>query len=158
MTFFCNSRLCRLIADYFRSFRKVYCEVPVRKYLISDDDEYDDTMTRVPEDSIYVEEWERNGEFRRRLLYEGQEIAPYDGDPFKSYKTPWLWIGDTTTGVDLTEAVGRYLMPGNTIALDLLFRFIRCTTDTSLMYVDPRTMEPVCFPADGVKIEANEYE
>jgi hypothetical protein len=29
-------------------------------------------------------------------------------------------------------------MPGNTIALDLLLRFIRCTSETNLMFVDLR--------------------
>lgn len=158
MSFLCSLRFCRLVADYIRSFRAAYCEVATRKFLLSDYDEYDDTLTTVPEDSIYVEEWERNGEFRRRILYEGEQITPYVGDPFKPYKNPWLWIGDTDTGVDLTDAVGRYLMPGNTIALDLLFRFIRCTSDTTLMFVDPRTMEPTKFPVEGVKIEANEFQ
>ena len=144
-------RLRRAIAAFFTPF-----EVATRKYLLSEYDEYELGITHVPEDSIYVEEWERNGEFRRRLLYECEEITPYEGDPFRPYKNPWVWIGDTHTGVDLTEAVGRYLMPGNTIALDLLLRFIRCTNDTSLMFVDPRTMEPVNFPAEGVRIEANE--
>jgi hypothetical protein len=144
-------RLRRSIAAFFAPF-----ETATRKYLISDDYDYDEDMTRVPEDSIYVEEWNRGDERRRRLLYEGDEITPYRGDPFRSYKNPWVWIGDTHTGVDLTEAVGRYLMPGNTITLDLLLRFIRCTSETDLMFVDPRTMEPMKFPAGGVRIEANE--
>lgn len=154
---FCSTRLYRLVTDYLRSFCAAYFEVATRKYLISDDYTYDDDMDRVPEDSIYVEEWNRNGERRRRILYEGEPIAPYEGDPFKPYKTPWIWIGDRETGVDLTEAVSRYLMPGNTIALDLLFRFIRCTTETDLMFVDPRTMEEVKFPAEGVRIEPNGF-
>jgi len=143
-------RLRRSIAAFFAPF-----ETANRKYLLSDEYEYEEDMTRVPEDSIYVEEWIRSGERRRRILYEGEEIKPYQGNPFKPYKNPWVWIGDVTTGVDLTDAVERYLMPGNTIALDLLFRFIRCTSDTELMFVDPRTMEPVKFPAEGVRIEAN---
>lgn len=143
-------RLRRSIAAFFAPF-----ETATRKYLLSDDYEFEEDMTRVPEDSIYVEEWNRGEERRRRILYEGEEISQYEGDPFKPYKNPWVWIGDTTTGVDLTEAVERYLMPGNTIALDLLFRFIRCTGDTQLMFVDPRTMEPTKFPAEGVRIEAN---
>jgi hypothetical protein len=146
----CCLRLRRSIDAFFTPF-----ETASRKYLLSDDEEYDATMATVPEDCIYVEEWERGGEFRRRLLYEGETITTYEGNPFASYKTPWLWIGDMSTGVDLTDAVARYLMPGNTIALDLLFRFIRCTTDTELMFVDPRTMETVKFPAEGVRIEAN---
>jgi hypothetical protein len=143
-------RLRRSIAAFFAPF-----ETANRKYLLSDEYEYEEDMTRVPEDSIYVEEWNRGEERRRRILYEGDEITPYEGNPFKSYKNPWVWIGDVTTGVDLTDAVERYLMPGNTIALDLLFRFIRCTSDTELMFIDPRTMEPVKFPAEGVRIEAN---
>jgi hypothetical protein len=143
-------RLRRSIAAFFAPF-----ETANRKYLISDEYEYDEDMTRVPEDSIYVEEWNRGEERRRRILYEGEEILPYQGDPFKPYKSPWVWIGDITTGVDLTNAVERYLMPGNTIALDLLFRFIRCSSETQLMFVDPRTMEAVKFPAEGVRIEAN---
>jgi hypothetical protein len=143
-------RLRRALAAFFAPF-----ETANRKYLISDEYEYDEDMTRVPEDSIYVEEWNRGDECRRRILYECEEITPYQGDPFKPYKNPWVWIGDTSTGVDLTAAVERYLMPGNTIALDLLLRFIRCTSETDLMFVDPRTMEPMKFPAEGVRIEAN---
>lgn len=149
MSCFCL-RLRRALAAFFAPF-----EIANRKYILSEYDEYDETMTHVPEESIYVEEWERDGEFRRRLLYECEEITPYDGNPFKAYKSPWIWIGDVTTDVDLTDAVSRYLMPGNTIALDLLFRFIRCTSETRLMFVDPRTMELVKFPAEGVRIEAN---
>lgn len=155
--FFCCLRTYTLALSYFRSFYAAVCEVATRKYLLSDDYEYDHAMTRVPEDSIYVEEWVRNDDRRRRLLYEGEEITPYEGDPFRPVKTPWVWIGDRETGVDLTEAVGRYLMPGNRITLDLLLRFIRCDSQTNLIYVDPRTMEEVKFPAEGVRIEANDF-
>jgi hypothetical protein len=157
MSILCSLRFYRLIVDYVRSFYTAYFEVANRKYFLSDHDTYDDGLRYVPEDAIYVEEWNRNGEMRRRVLYEGEVITEYDGDPFRPFKTPWIWIGDRTTGVDLTEAVSRYLMPDNVIALDLLFRFIRCNADTNLVYIDARTLEEVKFPNEGVRIEANGF-
>lgn len=128
----------------------------VRKYLLSDYEEYDESMTTVPEDSIYVEEWKKGNDIRRRVLYEGEAITEFAGDPFKPVKNPWNWIGDASTDVDLTYAVDRYLMVGNRIQLDLLFWLIRPHDEIQLIYTDPTSNLEMVFPNDGVSIVAHE--
>lgn len=127
-----------------------------RKYLLSDYETYHESMTFVPEECIYVEEWVKGGETRRRILYEGEEIIPFDGNPFDPVSTPWTWIGDASTGVDITLAVDRYIMPGNVIQLDLLFRLLRIHWDLKIVYTDAASGEDRLFPNEGVRIEADE--
>lgn len=127
------------------------------RYLISDTDEYDHDMTRVPEDSIYVEEYNADGETRRRVLYEGDEITMYTDDPFRQAKKPWIWIGDKTTEIELTDALAKYIVPGNTIQLDLILKLIKVNRETEIIYIDPRTLEEVPFPDSGVRIDAYEH-
>lgn len=126
-----------------------------RKYLIGEYDEYDMTMTHVPEDCIYVEEWRKGDEIRRRILYELEEITSFIGNPFDPVKLPWTWIGDLSTEVELTGALGSYLMPGNDIRLDLLFVFLKVHKNMSIQYIDPASGELCLFPNSGVSIEAD---
>lgn len=126
-----------------------------RKYLLGEYTEYDESMTHVPEDCIYVEEWRKGDEVRRRLVYELEEITPYLGNPFDPVKTPWLWIGDVSTDVDITWAVNRYLMPGNEIRLDLLFLFLRVHNRMEIRYTHPSSGDEILFPNRGVSIEAD---
>jgi hypothetical protein len=126
-----------------------------RKYLLSDDETYHESMTYVPEDCIYVEEWVKGTETRRRILYEGEEITPYLGNPFEPVTIPWSWIGDDSTDVDITRAVNRYIMAGNTINLDLLFRFLRIHSDLKIVYHDSASGEDVVFPDEGIRITSN---
>jgi hypothetical protein len=67
-----------------------------------------------------------------------------------------LWIGDKTTEVDLTAAMQKYIVVGNTIRLDLILHMIQVRENTNIMYIDARTLEEVKFPADGVKIVADD--
>jgi hypothetical protein len=127
-----------------------------RKYLLSDYDEYHESMQYVPEDSIYVEEWVKGNEVRRRLLYEGDRITQFTGNPFARVKTPWTWIGDASTDVDITTAVDRYMMVGNRIELDLLFRFLRMHNDLKIVYQDASSGVDVVFPNEGIRIVADE--
>ena len=127
-----------------------------RKYLLSDYYEYHESMQYVPEDSIYVEEWVKGNEVRRRLLYEGERITQFIGNPFARVKTPWTWIGDDSTGVDITSAVNRYMMVGNRIELDLLFRFLRIHNDLKIVYQDASSGVDVVFPNEGIRIVADE--
>jgi hypothetical protein len=127
----------------------------VSYHVLSDDFDNEDLaeMTRVPEDSIYIEEWEKHGAKRCNLFYEGEEIFREFFDPFEHVpEIPWIWIGDKKTEVDLTAAMSKYMVAGNTIRLDLILHLIQVHHDTEIMYVDARTLEEVKFPASGVKI------
>ena len=64
-----------------------WCEVsidaPNRRYFLSDEHEYDESYTRVPENSVYIEEWVRAGEKKCKVLYEGEDIPEYwETSPF----------------------------------------------------------------------------
>jgi hypothetical protein len=65
-------------------------DVPVRRYFLSDEDEFDESYTRVPEDAVYVEEWVENDQKRCVVRYEGEEIphawvlTPFDMKDRKS--------------------------------------------------------------------------
>jgi hypothetical protein len=148
------------IARFTVSVQRYICSIlptPVRvhcRYLISDEDEYDEDMTRVPEGSVFVEEYVRDGITKRRVLYEGDEITQYMGDPFTPTACPWLWIGDKDTEVDLTHALTKYLVPGNVINIDLLLTMIHMDRYTGIVYIDARSLEEVKFPDDGVRIHA----
>ena len=114
-------------------------------------------MTRVPEDTIYIEEWRKDGLKRCVLFYEAEEIVRDVFDPFEEEpRVPWLWIGDKKTEVDLTSAMQKYMAVGNTIRLDLILHLIQVHYDTEIVYVDARTLEEVKFPAGGVKITAKD--
>jgi hypothetical protein len=148
--------IMRFITSLQRSLLSVL-PVPLRvhtRYLISNDAEYDDALTRVPEGSVFVEEYTADGVTKRRVLYEGDEIAFYTEDPFKPATAPWVWIGDKTSEIDLTYALSKYIVPGNVIDLDLIFTMLHVNRDTEIVYIDPRSLEEVKFPGEGVRIHA----
>jgi hypothetical protein len=116
----------------------------------------DGEETHVPEDTILVQEFRRGNLLRRVITYDGLEIASYDGDPFRPVRVPWVWIGDDTTDVDLTSTISKYLVPGNLITLELIYHFISVNENTRIVYVDSRTFKEHPFPAEGIRIEANE--
>jgi len=129
----------------------------INYHVLSDDFDIDDLaeMDRVPEDTIYIEEWVKPGRKRCVLFYEGEEITRETFDPFVDEPhVPWIWIGDKKTEVDLTHAMQKYMAVGNTIRLDLILHMIQVHYDTEIMYVDARTLEEVKFPASGVRIVA----
>lgn len=124
-------------------------------YILSDEYDQDeaDGMKRVPEDSIFIEEWEKDGVKKCNLFYEAEEIVRGVYDPFEDEPyVPWLWIGDKKTEVDLTAAMEKYMVVGNTIALDLILHLIQVHHDTEIVYIDARTFEEVKFPNKGVSI------
>lgn len=157
MSVFCAIRLynsvCKLISWVFDPPKKNN----VSYYILSDEYDQDelDEMTRVPEDTIFIEEWENEGVKKCNLFYECDVIIRRRFDPFtvEPY-VPWVWIGDKKTEVDLTAAMQKYLVAGNTIALDLILHLIQVHNDTEIVYIDARTLEEVKFPAKGVNIRA----
>lgn len=133
---------------------------PVRRYFLSDDDEYDPSYTRVPEGAVYIEEW-ANAEGHKLcyVRYEGDELYPEpDEDPFTVVKArcPWVWVGDKETEIDLTRTFNKFLIPGNVIQLDLVQKLIQITEHTDLVYIDAKTFEVKKFPGEGILIEEDE--
>lgn len=158
MSIFCAIRVYNSICKFID-----WLFVPVKPnnvtyYILSDDYDQDeaDDMKRVPEDAIFIEEWEKDGVKRCNLFYEGEVITRNRFDPFtKEPYVPWIWIGDKTTEVDLTAAMQKYMAVGNVIELDLILHLIQAHHDTEIVYIDARTLEEVKFPAKGVSIHAD---
>lgn len=128
----------------------------VRRYFLSDDDEYDELYSRVPENAVYIEEWTDDaGKKLCYVAYEGEEIRTHTSPfPSRAY-CPWAWIGDEETEIDMTRTFAKFLVPGNVIRLDLVEKLIHITESTRLMYLDVKTFEPKEFPGDGILIEEN---
>lgn len=141
--------------DRFLSSRRTDRGHITQKYLLGEYSDYDESMTHVPENCIYVEVWTKGNQVRRRLIYELEEITPYIGNPFDPIRTPWTWIGDVSTDVDITAAVEKYLMPGNEIRLDLLLLFLHCHDEMEIRYVHPALGQELLFPNSGVSIGTN---
>ena len=156
MSLFCVVRfynnVCKFISWVIGSPIK---QNKIAYYILSDEYDQDeaDEMKRVPEDSIFIEEWEKDGVKKCNLFYEAEEIVRGVYDPFEDEPyVPWLWIGDKKTEVDLTAAMEKYMVVGNTIALDLILHLIQVHHDTEIVYIDARTFEEVKFPNKGVSI------
>lgn len=145
--------------DRYLSARRTDRGVIRRRYLMGEYSGYDENdlavLSHVPEGCIYVEEWVKGNQIRRRIVYELEEITPYIGNPFDPIRRRWTWIGDVSTEVDITAAVEKFLMPGNEIRLDLLLMFLNCHDDMEIRYVDPASGEERLFPNSGVSI--NKY-
>jgi hypothetical protein len=159
MSFFCIVRLynsvCRFIKWVFASQSRK--DSKISYYIFSDDYDSDETaeMSRVPEDAVFIEEWEKDGVKKCNLFYDSDEIVRGVYDPFdKEPYVPWIWIGDKNTEVDLTHAMEKYMVVGNVIALDLILHLIQIHHDTEIIYIDARTFEEVKFPNKGVSIRA----
>jgi hypothetical protein len=161
---FCTIRAYNAVYNLLKWLLSSPAEHPkVTRYLLSDEYDSDDfEHPRVPENSILIEEWvNADGLKKCNLFYEGEEWFGVFGEdcysPFTQVPlTPWLWIGDKTTEVDLTAAMQKYIVVGNTIRLDLILHMIQVRENTNIVYIDARTLEEVKFPADGVKIVADD--
>jgi hypothetical protein len=168
--FFCTVRVFNAIrAILIWLFTEPIAEPKVTRYLLSDEHDSDDYEgeNRVPENAILVEEWlDANGNKKCNLFYEGEDFVTGPGGSQLSYdafnpfiqkpRIPWVWIGDKTTEVDLTEAMRKYMVVGNVIRLDLILHMIQVRENTEIVYIDARTMDEVKFPADGVRIVADD--
>jgi len=144
--------ICRFIKWVFGPDLK---KNKISYYILADDYDHDEAndMERVPEDAIFIEEWEFDGEKKCNLFYETEMIERRVRDPFeKEPYVPWIWIGDKTTEVDLTAAMSKYMVVGNVIALDLVLHMIQVHHDSEIIYIDARTFEAVKFPNKGVSI------
>lgn len=128
---------------------------PTKVYFISDEHEYEPTYKNIPipEKAFYIEEWERNGQKKLRIQYEGEYITDYEGDPFASVKVPWIWVGVKETETDLTHTFNKFLVPGNIIYPDFIEMLV---PDGKVIYIDSKSLKETEFPEDGLLIEADE--
>jgi hypothetical protein len=112
----------------------------------------------VPEGAIYIEEWVRGSIKKCVLKYEGETIprawteSPFDKHP----RTPWIWVGDRETEIDLTRTFTKFLVVGNRITKDLVKSILCVTPKTRLVYIEAGTFKELDFPGDGLTIE--EYD
>lgn len=128
---------------------------PVGVYFLGGSGEMPESYDRVPENEVYVEEWIQGENKRCVVKYEGEEIpktwstSPFDKNP----KTPWVWVGDRDTEIDLTRTFNKFLVVGNVINLDLVLKLILITERTNLIYIESGTFKELKFPGDGITIE-----
>ena len=130
---------------------------PYQRYFLSDEYEFDESFDTVPEDTVYVEEWMKDGEKKCVVRYEGEAIShTWDLTPFDlpTPPCPWVWVGDKDTEVDLTRTFQKFLVPGNRILLDLVLKLIQVNERTHLIYIDAVTFDEHEFPGDGITIDA----
>ena len=126
-------------------------------YLSFDGTQVEEETTRVPEECVHVQVYMTDGlEKRAVVTYEGEEIVYKRPTSYVRIRSPWLWIGDSTTETSLTEALQMYHVPGNKIHYDLLVHLMKFNENTKIQYLHPRTLQMVDFPEEGIVIEADE--
>ena len=128
---------------------------PTGVYFLGASGEMPESYDRVPENEVYVEEWVQGENKRCVVKYEGDEIPKkWSSSPFdKNPKTPWVWVGDRDTEIDLTRTFNKFLVVGNVITLDLVLKLILITERTNLIYIESGTFKELKFPGDGITIE-----
>lgn len=152
--------LSLLYVNVRATWRNYYPQVtdstrPHKYYFLDNGIDDPDTFNRVPEDQVYIEEWVE-GETKRWIVkYEGDMIPKsWSSTPFdKNPKTPWVWVGDRETEIDLTRTFNRFLAVGNVINLDLVLKLIKITERTNLIYIESGTFKELKFPGDGITIQ-----
>jgi hypothetical protein len=142
---------------YAFMFPKLDTIRPHSQYFMTDDRtvSFDEDYTRVPEDTVYIEEWVEGTHKKCVVLYEGDEIPKtWKQSPFaRVAKCPWIWVGDRDTEIDLTRTFGKFLVVGNVIELALVLKLIQITDRTNLIYIESGTFNEIKFPGDGIVIE-----
>jgi hypothetical protein len=114
-----------------------------------------DAYLTVPDGAIYIEEWDRGANKKCVLKYGGDKIprtwteTPFDRTP----RTPWVWVGDRETEIDLTRTFGKFLVVGNKITSHFVKSIIATTDKTKLVYIESGTFKELEFPGDGLTIE-----
>lgn len=127
---------------------------PSKRYFIGSSESPDEHL-RVPEGEVYIEEWSRGETKRCVVRYEGDTIpTTWTTTPFdRNARTPWVWVGDRETEIDLTRTFNKFLVVGNVITLDLILKLIQVTEKTNLIYIQSGTFKELKFPGDGITIE-----
>jgi hypothetical protein len=109
----------------------------------------------VPQGAVYIEEWVRESTKKCVVRYAGDTIPrQWTESPFaKHARTPWVWVGDRETEIDLTRTFNKFLVVGNRITVELVESLIRVTPKTKLIYIQSGTFKELDFPGDGLTIE-----
>lgn len=128
---------------------------PSARYFLGHSSVDVNSVSVVPEGAIYLEDWIQGTTKRCVIRYAGEAIpqawtqSPYAKHP----RTPWIWVGDRETEIDLTRTFAKYLVVGNRITPDLVESLIRVTPRTRLIYIETRTFKELDFPGEGLTIE-----
>lgn len=131
---------------------------PTARYFLGFPGEDMDAHLTVPEGVVYIEEWVLEKTKKCVIRYSGETIPrSWTESPFtKSPRTPWIWVGDRETEIDLTRTFSKFLVVGNRIRSELVDRLIRVTPQTKLIYIQSGTFKELEFPGEGLTIE--EYD
>jgi hypothetical protein len=131
---------------------------PHTQFFLSDPRKFSDSYDTVPEDAVYIEDWVEHGVKRSVIRYPGEAIPRvWSQSPFRKHpKTPWVWVGDRETEIDLTRTFNRFLIVGNRITSELVKKLINVTERTNLIYIESGTFKELKFPGGGLTIE--EYD
>lgn len=132
---------------------------PTRRYFLTPEGEHpcDGALRVVPEKVVYVEDWVANGTKKSVVRYSGDPIPDvWEFSPHTlTAKCPWIWVGDRNTEIDLTQTFAKFLVPGNTLRMELVEKLIRVTETTHLVYIEYGSFEEKEFPGEGLLIKAN---
>jgi hypothetical protein len=129
---------------------------PHAVYFLADSRKVDESYETVPHNAIYIEDWiDEHGTKKSVVRYEGEEIPRiWRESPFtRNAKTPWVWVGDRDTEIDLTRTFNRFLVVGNRIRPELIKKL---TDRTNLIYIESGTFAELKFPGEALIIE--EYD
>lgn len=128
---------------------------PSQQFFLGLEGEDIDKYLTVPEKTVYIEEW-RRGDLKKYVVhYEGETIPrTWTWSPFdRIVRSPWVWVGDRETEIDLTRTFDKFLVAGNRITKELVHHYVRVTPRTKLMYIQSGTFKELDFPGDGITIE-----
>jgi hypothetical protein len=128
---------------------------PSTRYFLGSPGEDMDTYLTVPPGLVYIEEWVLEKNKKCVVRYAGETIPrSWTASPFtKNPRTPWVWVGDRETEIDLTRTFSKFLVVGNRITSQLVEALIRVTPKTKLIYIQSGTFKELDFPGDGITIE-----
>jgi len=128
---------------------------PTARYFLGNSSMDVNTVPVVPQGAVYLEEWIQDNVKKCVVRYAGEEIPrSWTESPFAKHpRTPWIWVGDRETEVDLTRTFAKFLVVGNRITSDLVNAFIRVNPNTKLIYIESGTFKELEFPGDGLIIE-----
>ena len=132
-----------------------YATRPHQSYFLGAEPAQPVDYETVPEGMVYVEEWVQGDVKRCVVRYAGEEIPKaWRITPFQKHaKTPWVWVGDRDTEIDLTRTFNKYLVVGNVIRMDLVSQLIQVNERSDLLYIESGTFKELKFPGDGITIE-----
>jgi hypothetical protein len=128
---------------------------PYGQFFLGDDNNEMEKCLTVPERTVYLEEWRRGSLKKYVVRYEGETIPrSWTENPFdRIVRSPWIWVGDRETEIDLTRTFDKFLVAGNRITRELVNHYVRVTPRTKLMYIQSGTFKELDFPGDGITIE-----